>query len=925
LVAAAPQRLSGAKLRHDNEMSKPDDAQRLQQAFSLHRSGQFAQAAALYRKIIKRNPAHAHALHSLGIIEAAAGNDAEAARLMARSLAVHATNLDFIRNYATVLCRLDRFEEAKAISLKGLAADGRNVDLLYIAAGAQFKLNELPQSLQTFDRLLAVDPAHVPALTERSSVLMALQQDDAAFAAIEQAVRRDPRYAEAYLNRAIWYGRRRRYDEALASFEQALGLAPKLAAAWLGRGDALFELRRFDEALEAYREAEASSADLASVWSARGKVFAALGRYQQAEAAFAQALARNPGLAEAWIGRGNALRELKLAREALSCFDKALALPGPIAAAWLGRGNALFELARFTDALAACDQAIASQPGFAEAWLGRGNCLLRLKRHDEALAAYSAAPALAECQLGRGNVFYELARYPEAAQAYDEATVLKPELAEAWNGHGDALRALQSWDAAVAAYDRALLIKPDLKGALSGRLNAMNCSCHWHGWDADSARLIEAVRSGRDHAAAFEFLAIPSTAQDQLGCARSWVKRRHPPGDQPLWQGERYAHDRIRLAYLSSDFRQHPVSYLSVGLFEQHDTSKFELTGISWARSDHSELRRRLEAAFERFIDVESADDAEVARRIREMEIDILVDLTGLTKYARTNILARRPAPLQVNYLGYPGTMGADYIDYLIADPVVIAPAQRPFYSEKIVQLPDSFMPHDAKSRVIANRVWQRAEFGLPATGFVFCGFNNAYKLNPPLFRSRMRLLQAVPGSVLWLTHDNAIAASNLRNEAAAIGIDPARLVFADRLPSSADHLARYQLADLFLDSLPYNAHSTASDALWAGLPVVTQQGETFAGRVAASLLTALGLPELIAQSEAGFERLAIELATTPEALAAIRDKLTRHRLTHPLFDTLSYTRHLERAYVTMVQRHRDGQPPDDIDIERGCATPPGF
>jgi protein O-GlcNAc transferase len=291
--------------------------------------------------------------------------------------------------------------------------------------------------------------------------------------------------------------------------------------------------------------------------------------------------------------------------------------------------------------------------------------------------------------------------------------------------------------------------------------------------------------------------------------------------------------------------------------------------------------------------------------------------LTGLTKYGRPGIAARRPSPVQAQYLGYAGTMGADYIDYVIADPVLVPMSDHVNYVEKIVQLPHSFMPHDDRSRAISKRSFARAEFGLPENGFVFCSFNNAYKLNPRVFRSRMNLLRAVEGSVLWLTKDNPSAVNNLQKEAAAAGIDPDRLVFAERMPSSADHLARHRLADLFLDTLPYNAHTTASDALWAGLPVLTQIGETFAGRVAASLLTAVGLPELIARTEEQFEAMAIELATQPQALAAIRARLAQNRSTAPLFDTALQTRHIESAYSAMVRRHQDGLPPDHIHVPR--------
>jgi protein O-GlcNAc transferase len=357
------------------------------------------------------------------------------------------------------------------------------------------------------------------------------------------------------------------------------------------------------------------------------------------------------------------------------------------------------------------------------------------------------------------------------------------------------------------------------------------------------------------------------------------------------------------------------VADLVAGVFECHDRSQFEVFGISIGPNDKSEIRRRLERSFDTFIDAEALGFEEIAKRVRAEEIDILIDMNGLTQHARTELFACRPAPIQVNYLGYPGTMGASYMDYIIADPILIPASHRSGYVEKVVCLPYSYLPHDDTSRRISDRPLERGEFGLPGNGFVFCCFNNAYKLNPRLFRSRMKLLQAVEGSVLWLSEHSATARDNLRKEAAAAGVNPDRLVFAGHVASSADHLARHRLADLFLDTLPYNAHTTASDALWAGLPVLTQIGETFAGRVAASLLSAIGLPELIVQTQEQFEGTAIELATQPEQMAAIKRKLAENRFTKPLFNTNLYTRHIESAFATMYQRHQDGALPGHIHV----------
>jgi predicted O-linked N-acetylglucosamine transferase (SPINDLY family) len=381
-----------------------------------------------------------------------------------------------------------------------------------------------------------------------------------------------------------------------------------------------------------------------------------------------------------------------------------------------------------------------------------------------------------------------------------------------------------------------------------------------------------------------------------------------------VWCGERYSHDRIRLAYLSADFRVHPSSYLLAGMFEHHDRSRFETIALSFGDDDQSEIQNRLKGAFEHFIDVRNRSDLEVARLVRELEVDIAVDLMGHTRNQRTGILALRPAPVQVNFF-CPGTSGADYLDYIVCDRVVIPEDHHAYYSEKVVYLPDTFQANDSKRR-IAERTPSCAEVGLPDDGFVFCSFNNTYKFTPPMFDVWMRLLGHVKGSALWLQEINATATRNLRREAVARGIDANRLVFAPKVPRLEDHLARYRLADLFLDTLPYNAQTTASDALWVGLPVLTCLGTTFVGRVAASLLNAIGLPELITRSLPEYEALALQLATHPVLLADIRAKLARNRATFPLFDTDRFRRHIESAYVTMWERAQRGVGPASFEVK---------
>jgi predicted O-linked N-acetylglucosamine transferase (SPINDLY family) len=395
-------------------------------------------------------------------------------------------------------------------------------------------------------------------------------------------------------------------------------------------------------------------------------------------------------------------------------------------------------------------------------------------------------------------------------------------------------------------------------------------------------------------------LATLSTPADQLIGAECFNKER--PVFPAIWRGERYSHDRIRIAYLSPDLSDHPVAQQIVGLFEEHDRSRFEITAVSFGLNTESDVSRRIRSAVEHFLDVRSESDQKIAELIRYREADIAVDLAGFTQGSRPTILERRPAPIQVNYLGYPGTMGADHIDYILADRTVIPPDDFAFFSEKVAWLPDSFMVTDGR-RAISQHAPTRGECGLPDTGFVFCCFNGAYKILPDLFQLWMRLLKATERSVLWLARANPTAMQNLRAEAEKNGVSPERLIFAERTPSMADHLARFRHADLFLDTLPYNGHATASDALWAGVPVLTYLGSTFAGRVAASQLKAIALPELVTVSLEDYERLAVKIAHDPVVLASLKEKLSRHRNQHPLFDTGKFARNIEAAYRYMHAR----------------------
>ncbi len=743
---------------------------------------------------------------------------------------------------------------------------------------------KLSDAEQLYEKVLQHNPAHFDALHHLGVIALQTGRTQQGVELIVKAITLNPNIAAAHSHLGVGLMDLQRPEEALASYDKALALKPDLIDAYNNRGIALFKLKRAEEALASYDKALALKPNYANAYYNRGMALKDLRRLEEAVASYDKALALEPGDAEAYNNRGIALKDLKRPEEALASYDRALALKPDFADAYDNRGIVLCELRRLEDLLASYDRAIALKPDFADAYDNRGLTLFELQRLEEAVASY------------------------------DKAIALKPDHVRAYRNRGNALRDLRRLEEAVASYERAIALKPDFEFPFGAMLLTKMQMCDFADLEGQCARVCEQVLRGEKVAEPFAVLAISNSPEAQRRAAEIWIEERYPTSAALPALAKRAKHARIKIGYFSADFRNHAMANLTANLFEQHDRSNFEIIAFSFGPNQRDEMRLRMEAAFDRFIDVRDRDDKYSALLSRNMEIDIAVDLGGFTSFCRTGIFALRAAPVQVNYLGYPGTMGAGYIDYIIADPILIPDDSRRHYSEKIVYLPNTYMVNDSK-RPISDAAFTRAELGLPAIGFVFCCFNNNYKITPGVFDRWMRILEKVEGSVLWLLEDNPQAAGNLRREASARGVGPERLIFAKRLPSLGDHLARHRLADLFLDTLPYNAHTTASDSLWAGLPVLTCLGETFASRVAASLLKAIDLPELVTTTPEAYELLAIELAANPNRLADIRRKLARNRLTTPLFDTKLFANHIEAAYAAMHERCHAGLPPDHFQV----------
>ena len=563
------------------------------------------------------------------------------------------------------------------------------------------------------------------------------------------------------------------------------------------------------------------------------------------------------------------------------------------------------------NALAAASRALTNNPADVAAWRNLGRTLSDLHRYQEAIACYDRATALAPDDaanwIDRARAMGAAGRRAATLPYIERALALDPEDPQAWTRYAYVLSDLQRYAEALEASDRALALDPENIAAARIGIHALLFVCDWRRRETIKSRIDNGLKARRLIITPFLNLAISESEAENLALAKLWAKT-VPPSANPLWRGERYRHDKIRIAYISTDFRDTLSVNAIAGCFEGHDKTRFETTGISLNPDDGSDTRRRIVSAFDHFVEAQVMSNAQVATLLRDCEIDIAIDLNGYAGDKRTEIVAARPAPLQVNFAGYAGTTGMPFIDYIIADRIVIPEEHHVYYSEKVVYLPHTFFPTDRKRR-IAEYTPTRTEAGLPETGFIFACHNTPYKITPEVFEIWMRLLRAVEGSVLWLSSTIDAAVVNLRREAAGRRVAPERLVFGPRVPQREDHLARLRLADLFLDTLPYNAHTTVCDALWVGLPVLTCAGATFPGRVAASLLYAAGLPQLVTASLVEYEELALVLAHAPERLAAIKEKLKRNRDTEPLFDTARFTRDLETAYTIMWQRQQDGLP----------------
>ena len=848
---------------------------KLRAAFGRFQAQDFAGAERLCREVLRDAPRNPDALHLLGVVRLSAGNASEAVSLIDQALegnprdAAMLENLGVaqlaLRNYATAE---SRFRDALMLG----ASHGQLYMRLGIALASQGKL------------------VHAVTL-------------------LREAVARSPSEPDVHLNLGNTLAERGEVDEARACYDKVLALQPNHPAAHFNLGNLHRYAGRLEEAAASFKRTLTITPGDPDIHNNLGLVCEQQGQLDEAAACYRQALALKIGHVPALNNLGNVLRAQGRIDDAIACYEQVLAAAPDHLDALINLSVTRLQQGRQAEAQALCESVLRLDPRNFEAHCNLGSLLKQQGKLPESITHYrralEAGPKRLIVHNELGGAYRQSGDLDAAIACYRKAIELEPKNAGAHYDLAETLKVQGKLDEALVSYERALALEPDHAAALGGMVHVRQHVCAWQGIEDLWGRVREAIAGGSGGAISpFSAMSMPTTPAEQVACARAWAQREIAPGftAQALAfdHSARAERSRLKVGYLSWGFHRHATAYLTAQLFELHDRDRFEVFAYAYGPDDNSGIRARLRNACEHFTDISRESYFAAASRIHHDGVDILVDLTGHTLGARPQILALRPAPIQVNWLGYPGTMGADFIDYLIADPFIVPGKQESFYAERVVRLPDCYQINDQR-RQVSDRVPSREECGLPARAFVFCCFNQAYKILPETFDRWMRILRGVPGSVLWLAEANRWATENLRRAAAERGVAAERLVFVPRkdLP---EYLVQYRLADLALDTFPYTSHTTASDALWMGCPLVTRAGETFASRVAGSVLINAGMRELVTESAADCERKVLELSTSPGRLQDIRRRLQVSRDSCALFDTPRFVRNLEAVYENMFE-----------------------
>ena len=785
------------------------------------------------------------------------------------------------------------------------------------------KINEAEK---IYKKIIRIFPQHADALHLLGVIANQKGEKDTAISLIEKAIQINPYNSVYYNNLGNAYIEQGRADVAILCYEKALPFKKNLADIYLNLGNALKELGHLDKAISSFKEVLRIKPDCAEAYYSLGNAFKEKNIPDEEIACYQKAAELSPNFTDALYNLGNSYNRIGEKLKAIACYQECLQLNPNSAEVYNNLGSTLKELGNLEEAVSCFQKSIEINPDFSQAYSNSGNVLRDMGYYAEAISFYQKAlqltPENADAYLNFGITLSDQGRSAEAIICFQKASQLKPDFAEANNHIGVYLWNQGKFDQAVFYFKRAIQIKPDYTSAYSHLVHLLQYICDWRQVNHFSEKLDELTAKALNNKNTlseppFICLSRHSSLSHNLNVAKTWSHCISRPvrsyGSTFSFDGRRDFSNKITVGYLSSDFYDHATAHLMLKLFGLHNRDEFNVYCYSYGLDDESLYQEKIKLDCDKFINIREESFMDAAKRIFEDEVDILVDLKGHTKGGRLSICAFRPAPIQVHYLGFPGTTGADFIDYIITDRTVTPEGHEPYYSEKLVFLPHCYQVNDHE-QVISDRIWEKEELHLPEGNFVFCSFNQSYKIEPLIFDSWMNILQQIPESVLWLFDEGETIRRHLRLEAHSRGINPERLVFAEKYPK-AEHLSRLVHAQLALDTRIVNGHTTTSDALWAGVPVITLQGSHFASRVSSSLLNSIGLSELITHNIEEYEKLAIRLASTPLELKTIRNKLFQNRFTDPLFDTPRFTKNLEKAYKKMWNIFLEERKPEQIAV----------
>ena len=876
--------------------------------------GQFDFAVENYKKALYIKPNYAKAHFNLAGTLQDLGKLNDAVKSYEHALQIDPNYSEAHNNLGNVLKDLDLNEAAVKSYESAIAINPNYVEAHYSLGIALKDLGKLDEAVKKFKVVLAIKPNFAEMHNNLGVILQELDQLDSAVNHFEQALSIKPDFFEAFKNLGNVYTDLDQNDAAVAAYEKAISINPNYHEAYYCLGISLQKLEKLDIAAKSYEQAIKIKSNYPEAHNNLGVVLLDLGKKNDALKHYENALALKPEFVEAHFNHGNICRVLGNIDSAINSYLAALAINPEYVEAYNNLGNIYKEIGQLHDSIECFNKALLIRYNYADAHNNLGNALVEIGETQVACKSYQRAidinPDYAEAHNNLGIANYKLGKLDIASKMYNKAIILNSKYADCYANLAIVMRDLKQFDGAISNYEKAVGLNSKLNYIQGDLFHTRMHICSWDNWQSNINELTKNIDNHNKSANPFSMLALVDDPNIQKKTSEIYIGHLYPKSESYQKIKLYPRHKKIRLGYFSADFRDHPVSDLTVELYERHNRDKFEIFAFSFGVDTKDKMNIRVKSGVDYFHDVHKMSYEEVVKLSRSFEIDIAIDLGGFTSDSRTEVFAMSVAPIQISYIGYLGTMGSSYYNYLIADSTIIPEKNQKFYSEKIAYLP-CFQVNDSKQE-IPSIFFSRRDIGLPEKGFVFCCFNNTFKITPSTFDSWSRILAKVDDSVLLIYADNQLAERNLTNEIVKRGVNPSRLIFGERLPKS-EYLARYRVADLFLDTHPYNAGTTASDALRMGLPILTFTGRSFPSRMASSLLNAVNLPELIATSQEHYEDIAIELALNPSKLKIIKDKLISNLPTSELYNTSLFTQNIESAYTQMYERYQNELEPDHI------------